>query len=97
VALVLVQVMTRLSLTNAEPTILASSTVTTARSVPSQSVNTVSPPITENVRPLLTVIPRRESPHSNLVFVHDDEHPCGHLRECAHRAALDSELQLASR
>jgi hypothetical protein len=32
--------------------------------VPSQSVNTVSRPITENVRPLLTVIPRRESPHS---------------------------------
>jgi hypothetical protein len=45
---VVVQKMTRLSLTNAEPRTLAS-TVTIARSVPSHSVNTVSRPTTENV------------------------------------------------
>ena len=57
--------MTKSSLTSLEPRTVRSSTVTIARSVSSQSVNTVSRPISENVRSSFGVIPRRESPPSS--------------------------------
>ena len=69
VELLLVQLITRLSLTNAETVIWASLVVMIARSVP-QSVNTVSRPITENVRLSLTVMPREVAPVEGI-----DPHP----------------------